>query len=176
MRFILETERRRVNGDHRKTLLNHIIYLYLYMYIYIIIMHVTTCSFISRLLVINRSNYYNSLCTVVASPWMQLLLIFLLLTISHLSFSTKRVNWTEFDSTCLTLLFFEHFNLHILTSSVFLFFFFSSLFLCFFFYLSVFFCVFLFTALFSLFVYNPQVYERSVRQNQSFDREIHITK
>lgn len=96
-------------------------------------MHVTTCSFISRLLVINRSNYYNSLCTVVASPWMQLLLIFLLLTISHLSFSTKRVNWTEFDSTCLTLLFFEHFNLHILTSSVFLFFFSFFLFLCFFF-------------------------------------------
>ena len=76
------------------------------MYIYIIIMHVTTCSFISRLLVINRSNYYNFLCTVVASPWMQLLLISLLLTISHLSFSTKRVNWTEFDSTCLTLHFF----------------------------------------------------------------------
>lgn len=148
------------------------------MYIYIIIMHVTTCSFISRLLVINRSNYYNFLCTVVASPWMQLLLISLLLTISHLSFSTKRVNWTEFDSTCLTLLFFfEHFNLHILTSSVFLFFF-SFLFLCFlfFFFLSVFFCVFLFTALFSHFVYNPHVYERSVRQNQSFDREIHITK
>lgn len=33
MRFILETERRRVNGDHRKILLNRIIYLYLCIYI-----------------------------------------------------------------------------------------------------------------------------------------------